>query len=313
MAVRFPSVPTPAGHYESVYLKAAEPGGRRAVWIRHTVLKRPGLEPRGSVWLTLFDADAAGGAPFTIKVTGGPGEVTGNDGDLMRAAGGAISASRSTAELEADGRRAQWFLAIRGDAEPFPYLPSPRLYRAPLPRTKAVSARPAVTLHGTLMAAGREVDVDGWPGMVGHNWGAEHAERWIWMHGGGLDAILGRVRVGPLLTPWIANGFVELDGTRHRIGGLTRPARVDEAPEGCTFTIRGADLTVEGEVTAPREQLVAWVYSDPSGGEHHSIHTSVADIRLRVGDREVAATGATYELGVRERDHGVPVAPFGDP
>ncbi|HEY8584471.1 MAG TPA: hypothetical protein VIL49_16045, partial [Capillimicrobium sp.] len=205
---------------------------------------------------------------------------------------------------------------IRGDAPPFPYLPSARLYRAPLPRTKAVSARPAVTLHGTLTAGGREVDVDGWPGMVGHNWGAEHAERWIWLHGGGLDAILGRVRVGPVLTPWIANGFVELDGHRHRIGGLARPAQVDEAPERCAFTIKGAGRgapDVVGEVVAPRDGLVAWVYGDPSGGEHHSIHSSLARVRLDVGGRTVEATGATYELGVRERDHGVPVAPFDDP
>lgn len=314
MPVRFPTVPLAAGHYESVYLKAAEPGGRRALWIRHTVLKRPGQPPRGSVWLTLFDADRADGSPpFTVKVTGPPGEVAGNDGDLMRTAVGAISPGRTTAELAADGRSAQWFLAIRGEAPPFPYLPSPRLYRAPLPRTKAVSARPAVTLHGTLMAGGREVDVDGWPGMVGHNWGSEHAERWIWLHGGGLDAILGRVKVGPVLTPWIANGFFELDGVRQRIGGVGRPARVEESPERCRFAIGGAGLGLEGEVVAPRDQLIAWVYGDPSGGEHHSIHSSLAHIRVTAGGRTVEADGATYELGVREHDHGVPLAPFGDP
>ena len=34
--------------------------------------------------------------------------------------------------------------------------------------------------------------------MVGHNWGAEHAERWIWLHGltedgDWLDAAIGKV------------------------------------------------------------------------------------------------------------------------
>ena len=43
--------------------------------------------------------------------------------------------------------------------------------------------------------------------MIGHNWGAEHAERWIWLHGvfeqgAWLDKALGRVKVGPVLTPW---------------------------------------------------------------------------------------------------------------
>ena len=38
--------------------------------------------------------------------------------------------------------------------------------------------------------------------MIGHNWGAQHAERWIWLHGerfedrpdDWLDIALGRIR-----------------------------------------------------------------------------------------------------------------------
>ena len=63
---------------------------------------------------------------------------------------------------------------------------------------------------------GREpLRVDGWPGMVGHNWGSEHAERWIWLHGvafdgddAWLDLALGRVRVAGRLTPWLAEWLI---------------------------------------------------------------------------------------------------------
>ena len=41
---RFPRVGRKAGHYESFYVKACEPGGGRGIWIRHTVHKRPGEE-----------------------------------------------------------------------------------------------------------------------------------------------------------------------------------------------------------------------------------------------------------------------------
>ena len=52
-APRFPSVPPHKGHYESYYLRAADPSGGRSAWIRHTVFKRPGgpLDAR----LTLAD------------------------------------------------------------------------------------------------------------------------------------------------------------------------------------------------------------------------------------------------------------------
>jgi hypothetical protein len=67
-------------------------------------------------------------------------------------------------------------------------------------------------------------------------------------------------------------------------------------------------------VRAPVEQTVAWVYADPPGGEHHSLNCSVAALELDAGGRTLAtAHGGVYELGVRERDHGLHVARFPDP
>ncbi len=67
-AARFPDVPASRGHYESFYLKAGHPEEPIAVWIRYTIHKRPGAQPRGSVWFTLFDA-RAGKPPRASKVT----------------------------------------------------------------------------------------------------------------------------------------------------------------------------------------------------------------------------------------------------
>ena len=41
-APRFPAVALDRGHYESYYLRAADPASGRSAWIRHTVFKRPG-------------------------------------------------------------------------------------------------------------------------------------------------------------------------------------------------------------------------------------------------------------------------------
>src|SRR5690349_4226240 len=65
--VRFPEVAAKAGHYESFYIKAVQPEGGKGVWIRHTVHKRPGAEPNGSIWFCLFDREADG--PRATKVT----------------------------------------------------------------------------------------------------------------------------------------------------------------------------------------------------------------------------------------------------
>src|ERR1044072_1656413 len=64
---RFPAVAAKRGHYESFYIKACRPGGGRGIWIRHTAHKRPGAEPNGSIWFTLFDREAE--APRATKLT----------------------------------------------------------------------------------------------------------------------------------------------------------------------------------------------------------------------------------------------------
>ena len=99
--------------------------------------------------------------------------------------------------------------------------------RCHVPSSRAPCPRPASTERCEL--DGREpIELRDWPGMVGHNWGAEHAERWIWLHGVGfgeepeawLDVAIGRLRVAGRMTPWVANGALSLEGQRHRIGGL---------------------------------------------------------------------------------------------
>jgi hypothetical protein len=202
------------------------------------------------------------------------------------------------------------------------------MYRAPIPRTKLLSPYPDARFSGRASIDGRDVQLDGWRGMVGHNWGAQHAERWIWMHGTGfaetddawLDVALGRIRLGPLTTPWIANGVLHLDGVRHRLGGPEKARRtdVDERPERCVFALPGRGITVQGEVGAAREAFVGWRYADPDGSEHHTVNCSASDMQLTVsrpGEGARALTlkgGAAYELGMREHDHGMTIQPFPD-
>jgi hypothetical protein len=300
-----------SGRYESRYLRVVDPGAPRGAWIRHTVLQRPGGAPAGSLWCTVWDAGA--GPPVTVKTT--PALAL-PDGDGLRTGAARFHPARVTAAIAAGPQRAAWDLAVH-DAEPLlRHLPGP-LYRAPLPRTKLESPAPLARLSGTVEAGGRRLAPDGWPGMTGHNWGTQHAERWLWLHaafddapGAWLDLVAGRVRVAGATTPWIANGAYARDGRRHRLGGPRARPVVAARPGGAELAL--GDVRIR--VTAPPGQTVAWVYADPPGGEHHALNCSIAALELTAGGRTLAtAHGAVYELGVRERDHGVPVAPFPDP
>jgi hypothetical protein len=323
----FPSVAERLGIYESFYLRAVARDEPVGIWIRNTVHKAPGRKPNGSVWCTVFDARR--GRPYMHKLTS---EHVRAPADGWIAVGEDVGDGAVLGPTRSEGRcgDARWSLRFRSDELELRHLPREWLYRAPLPRTKATSPLPAAEFDGVLELAGRgAIELRAWPGMVGHNWGAEHAERWIWLHGVGfedaptawLDVTLGRVRIAGRLTPWLANGALALDGRRHRLGGLTaRGLRVSEGADGCILTIRGADgLALEARVDVPREAAAGWRYSDPAGGDHDVVNCSVSALELVVQPPDGhpprtlhTSHGAAYELGMRERDHGVVVAPFSD-
>ncbi len=151
--------------------------------------------------------------------------------------------------------------------------------------------------------------------MVGHNWGTQHAERWIWLNGHAfadadgtwLDIVLGRIRVGPLITPWTAFGTLSLDGVRRRVDGR---AKVTEDPLGAHLEIGGVTV----EVRSPKEDVVVWRYADPDGSEHNTANGSIATLTVTADGRRLHTEhGGVYELGMRETDHGLDVLPFTDP
>lgn len=299
------------GHYESYYLRAVHPTQPRGVWIRYTVAAAPGGPPSGQLWLTFFDRDAP--SPRAVRVdvaaptTGGAwiglGESTFGPSGIR---GEARSAECS----------ASWSLRFRSGEPPLEHLPRDWMYRARLPRTKLLSLSPSTVFDGTLEVDGESISVAGWPGMVGHNWGEQHAARWVWLHGLAfedrgadtwLDAAAGRIALGPVTTPWVANGALSLDGERFVLGGLGRRVTVVADDDHCVLRLPGKGLTVTASAAAPADAFAEWDYASPDGSPHRVVNCSVADLTVRVersGADPLELTAphrAAYELG-REDD-----------
>jgi hypothetical protein len=287
------------GGYESRFVRAIEPGGPRAVWIRQTT---HGDIP--AAWCTVF----GDGPPRAVKQS----RVTA----LFDDAGAA-------GEAAAAGHRAAWELSFAGREPPLRHLPRDWLYRAPLPRTKLESPRPAIRVSGSVTIDGERLELDRWPGTTGHNWGTEHAAHWVWLHGiafaedatAWLDLALGRIAVGGRLSPWIANGVLARDGRRHRVGGLHRRAVVHAEPGRLAASLTGPrGLTLAVAATAPLERTVAFTYRDPGGPVHDVLNCSNAALSLRVGATTLTtAHGGAYELGGPAGTSPVPLQPYPDP
>ena len=187
--LRIPTVRRGKAFYESLYLTATAPDGQRALWLRRTWLKHPGKMPEPTLWVTWWGPE--------LTQTRAPGTAH-------------LNASGSRGSI--DGR--SWDLSWHASAPPVPYLPR-MLYDRSFPRSNGVVLVP----HGTVEGVFAEHDLTGWSAVVGHNWGAEHAHQWEWLHGADGDDWFDQLRVKPLPhLPWLTVATTHIEGKteKHR-------------------------------------------------------------------------------------------------
>ena len=290
------------GGYESWFVSARDPASRRALWIRHTRLQPSAGPESAALWCMLADPDL-GPEPVVVKQVFGTLPATAVAGPAR---------FRGTASMA--GQQTRWDLAITdGQPELRPLQPA-MLYRAPLPRTKVVASVPDGLVSGVIEAAGHRLEVDQWRGTVGHNWGREHADRWVWLHVGfgaagtdWLELVLARIKVGRVRLPWTAMGAISLGGERIRLGGLGRRVLVRAAPGQLTASIPAPGGRLHLRVSSHEDDAVGVVYVDPPGGTRLVRHAGLATVNLRIGRRGVAIRGirGAYEYGTSEDWPGI--------
>ena len=295
-----------ASGYESWFVSARDPVSPRALWIRHTRHRpRQGLESV-ALWCTVIDRDL-GQPPTVVKEVFSafpPDAAAGSE----RFRGQAVMGEHS----------ARWDLVIAGGQPPFRPLRPPVLYRAPLPRTKLAATVPDGQVTGMLQIDARQVAVSGWRGTVGHNWGSEHADSWVWLHAAGfgtapeawLELVLARIRVGQARSPWTAMGALSLSGKRILLGGLGRRPRVDASPGRLAADVPSPQARLKLAVTTDDDDRVAVAYTDPRGGTRAVRHAALASVELvlhRPGHREVTLSSSrgAYEYGTRQGMPGI--------
>jgi hypothetical protein len=310
------AAPLSAKLYESHYLTAVAPEGGGAAWIRYTTDKRASQPARGRLWCTLFDraADAPlakrSAGPVEIAETGmgetAETEMSASAGidEIAGAVAGAIETNWALIDGAAIGPGAargeleglKWALTWRTEAPVLGYLPREWLYDRGWPRSNGAALAPAATFAGQLEVAGERIDLSGWRGMIGHNWGSDHADRWIWVHvtglgerdrKGWLDMVLARARVGRWLTPWLPSGAIQVDSISRRIGlgAGTKGLRIDVERERVLVelpSLPGGGLRLEARM--PARSTVNWDYVTPGGGNRDVRNCSIASGTIELGE-----------------------------
>lgn len=271
------------GIYESHYLKANAPDGAAALWLKHTLFR-----PRtGPAVAELWAVVARPGQPARVVRADVPW-------DRLRLEPGPVV---DAGEVRLDPLRARgrlggltWDLALSGGLGPLLHLRWPLLYRGPFPRKKILTPAAGLRLDGRLGLDGRDLAVQGWVGLRGHNWGTEHA--WSYAYGNcnlwddgaarAVDGFTARIRLGGRPTPPLSSLLLRgPPGDRVR----NQPWRWFGAGSFTltSWSARWRDLELRMECTP--EDLVGLRYNQPAGGEGYCYNTKFARTTLRVGRR----------------------------
>jgi hypothetical protein len=127
---------------------------------------------------------------------------------------------------------------------------------------------------------------------------------------------MARIKLGPVTTPWIAQGCLSLDGERRVVGGIgaARRTSVEERPDGARLSLPVAGLEpLAVHVHAPIGRFVGWRYADPGGHGREVGNCSVAAMDLEVSGRRLHSDhGAVVELGAGANPMHLTLQPYDD-
>jgi hypothetical protein len=266
------------GHVESWFLKANDPGSRRALWLKWTVWagdRRP-TAAIAEAWAVAFGAKDG---PVAVKM------AVPFDGDRARFETEELGVTIDGCSLSRE--------AARGRVE--------------------TGAR----VSGRAQVDAETWDIERWPAMVGHNWGRRHAPLYAWGHcnlwDGGEDLVLEGASLGgggPVIGGTIL--CLRHEGVRHDLNGLRAVAGNGGAitPRRWRFRGRAKGVAIDGEMWAETDDFVGLFYPNPDGSNCHCLNSKLAraEVTLTLAGRPprtYRSSRAALEIGTSDTRHGV--------
>jgi len=310
------------GHVESHFLKAVSPDGRRALWIKHTLLSPKDVSDVGiaEVWAIAFDRDRG---PLAYAKRVHPlRDAEWSDAPFSYDIGDAhLGPASSSGRAESSGHRITWSFEISAQADGFRPFPRTAMYEGPFPRQKALTPVPSALMTGEAEIDGTRWALEGWRGMQGHNWGEGHSERYAWVHCNALtdqgpetwvEVLTGRVRVAGLLLPWLSVGGLSIDGHVFRFDGLASLTSRALSVERTHYrtTLEKGDLRLDLDVETTPESMAGLHYENPDGSMTYCLNSKLAtgSVSLSGPGRETqtfVSDAFALEIGTKDPDHGI--------
>ncbi|MFO0722649.1 MAG: hypothetical protein U1E65_02620 [Myxococcota bacterium] len=287
-----------AGHVESYFFRANDPRAPRALWVKATILAPLVGPPVAEAWFIWFDGDRVSAHKETVPYAEASFSATNIQVGPLRLGLGADplqiqgQVSKLKLSLALEARRAPGLLG-----QPFSLYPE-ALLRGAFPRSKILTPAACLSVTGALELDGQRIELDGWSGMLGHNWGKEHARQYAWGQCLFLDArgvpeamvegFSGKVEVLGRRTPWVSALIVRRGSEEFRFDRL-----YDLWAQNAVIDRRSWELSLSGPggeahlmMRAPDRPWACLGYQNPDGRLSYCFNTKLAEVELKVQPRQ---------------------------
>ncbi len=309
--------PGDAGHVESYFLRGNAPDRRLAFWLKATVFAPRTDCAVAELWCIVFDADRERywsekrTVPFRhARFEGDPMAIRIADGEFLLADEG-----YARGEIEGSGGSCRWDISFHPTEGPLSerlcLLPSEKMVDGSFPRSTPLTPFPSLAVDGTIEVWGDTIELDGWTGMQGHNWGDEHAWEYAWGHCLFLDdqhqpfcwaeGFSARTRIAGRPSPLISALVVRRNDEEYRFDRLIdlwrQDADIDLGAYAWRLRLRGPDGEAALSMEADPDEMVCLGYHNPDGRLSHCLNSKLARVELRVNPINEAAFECTSEHG----------------
>ena len=309
-------------YYESRFIRANDTDRAHALWMRSTLLLPTAGAPVADTWVMVFDPDGAGNRALKQPY---PIDQSDYEYDTWTARIGAttIDDRSASGSVTGAGRSARWDLRITpGDDQPVKLL-TDRGYRAKFPTAKTMVRHPLARFDGSLELDDVRVNVDGWPGSVNHNWGRRHTPAYAFGQVCGFDEapessleiVTAHAAVGPISLPAATLFVLRHDGREVAVRSVlaTRHTRGEYRPFSWSFRARVGGVSLDGEITAQRRDVIGLTYTDTDGESKYCYNSALATCRILLSGSGItscelnATRRAMFEILTDNRNESVPL------
>jgi hypothetical protein len=320
------------GHVESYFLKANDPEGRRALWLKATIFA-PDRAPQSAVaeaWAVAFDR-AEGHVAVKTSVPYEAARFSKDDLDIA-IDGSTYTRTKWQGSVATGERSIAWDVGVSDGGAPLVHFPFDWMYEASFPSSKLVALVPDARASGEITVNGKTWSLAGWPMTIGHNWGRRHTPSYAWSHcnawtgaasppppRAGLpepslmfEGFSARIALGPVLSPPSTFLFVREGGQQWARRGFLGGGGIEEHMTLRRYSFRSSrgEAKLEGEVWAETDDFVGLYYANPDGTMVHCLNTKLASAELvltlpRRGERLFRTRAAALEIATTNPHHGV--------